>query len=56
MVSCVQALLLSLRLIFETLEQDKEIFEGNFYMTEHSRNPNSVEYKKWKLEKLDHSV
>ena len=45
MIYGVQALLLSLTLIFD---DDKE--EVDFYMIEHVSNPKSVEYKTWKFE------
>ena len=49
MISGVQALILSLTLIFDSLHQNKqENEEENFYLAEHSQDINCVEHKKWK--------
>ena len=48
MVSSVQNLLLSLGLIFDFLENNKnENLQVEMYLEEHSEDLNSVEYKKW---------
>ena len=57
MISAVQALLISLSHIFDSLQMEKQYPKkrADFYMIEHDNDMNSVEYKKWKLEKLSGS-
>ena len=54
MISSVQALLIGLTLIFDSLEKEKRgILESGSLILEHFQDPNSVEYKKWMFENFD---